>query len=142
MAHATGAAAHAAHLIGATVQVDDSSRAGTLVQAIHVLGDHPAHLAQRLEPGQGTMRRIGSCLAQGTKAHQGTRPVALPGGVTAHELAMLHGRRALPLAGIVAVVGNAAGGADPGTAENRQSRMAHDEIDERLQVRLAFIAYR
>ena len=53
------AAAHAAHLVQAPVEVHDPLVAGALVQAVHVLGQKQLAAAQRFQPDKRGMCSVG-----------------------------------------------------------------------------------
>ncbi len=112
------------------MQIDDTSIAGTLVQAIDILGNQGMHMAQRLKPGKGKMCRPRTRLAKCFEANQRPGPVTLARGMALHEVLVLHGRRALPVAGGISVIGNAAFGTDPGAGQHDEPRMSTYKGDE------------
>ena len=134
VARQTPVAGHAAHFIEPSVQVDHAFAAGTLVQAVDVLGDQQFDMPAVFQLCQGKVRGVRARLAEVRPADQAARPVALARGVFVHESLQRHRRCALPLAFTVAVVRNAGVGADPRAGQHEQSRVGLDEMLQRSHV--------
>ena len=124
-------AAHAAHFVETSVQVDHLLAAGTLVQAIHILCHQQFDLPAAFELGQRMMCAIRLRPSETPPADQAARPVALAGGRFVHEGGVVDRRCAFPLAVPIAIVGDARIGTASRAGQHEQARVGLDELLQR-----------
>ena len=119
--------------VQATVEVDDLSAAGALMQSVHILGDHRGHRAEPLQTRQMAVggRRSGG-LYRGP-AEQGAAPVTLTLTRFTEEFRVGDGLAAQPDSALVAIRGYTAGGADAGAAQDQQRQGSAQRLEERLR---------
>ena len=91
-------AVQADDLVETAVQVDHVAAAGTLVQAVDVLGDEQRQRAGRLPRGEGVVRRARARRREARPAGMAARPVAPVGRGVVDERLVHHRRPALPVA--------------------------------------------
>src|SRR6185369_4621117 len=99
-----------------------------LVKTIHVLRDEQLHAPFPLELRQRVMRAIWLRAPEESPADETARPVPLARVFVVHERLELHGLCALPLAILIAIVGNAGVGAAARTGQHEQPTMTRDEV--------------
>ncbi len=119
---------HAAHDIGATMQVDHVPAASRLVQAVDVLSHHLLDSAAMLERSERTVGRIRLCVAQPLPADEAARPVTFARVLMGHEILERHRLGALPFAVGVAVIRNSGAGATACAREHEQPLVPVDEF--------------
>ena len=110
------------------MEIDDGSAASALVQAIDVLRDELDERAGGFPRGKGPMRGIRRRGGETRPASVGARPVAPVDRVLRAERLNHHRRPPLPLALVVAIVGNARSGAAAGPAESEDATVAGDPV--------------
>ena len=123
-------APHATHEVEPAVEVDHPFVAGSLVQAIDVLGENEFGPAGSLEPGQRHMREVRLGTAKPAPADHAARPVPALRRLVAHE--GLIGDRLLPLPVSIgiAVIGDTGIGAATGPGQHEQAAVAIDKVRE------------
>ena len=108
-----------------------------LMQPVHVLGHQQRQLLASAEPGQRLVAGVGPCPGHRRPAGHTARPVALAFIVTCNERLVLDGRRPLPAAPAITIIGNARSHGQAGPAEHEQPPMRIDEITQRSDIIVA-----
>ena len=110
------------------MEIDDGAAAGALVQAIDVLRDELEERAGSFPCRKRSMRGIRRRGRQTRPTRVGARPVTPVDRLLRAER-LDHDRRSpLPLALVVAVIGNARGGAAAGPAESEDATVIGDPV--------------
>jgi hypothetical protein len=102
------------------------------MQSIDILRDQYFGPALALEPHQGTVRIIRTRMTEPPPAHQAARPIAAPRLQVANERLERNRPGSLPVAILVAIIGNPGVGAATGARQHEQPRVALDEFAERI----------
>src|ERR1700752_1662914 len=106
--------------------------AGRLMQPIDVLRNELNDPPAALEDRERGVRVVGARRSHAAEADKTPRPVTLARAFVSDERLEHDWRATLPLAGGVAVIGNARVGAAAGTGEHEQSGMVLNELGQRV----------
>src|SRR5690625_649726 len=120
--------------VQSSMQIADTLAAGSLVQAVDILGDEPVDMLLLLQACQGGMRSVGHDGRHHWPAQQAARPVALASMRASNELLKVHGRLALPLSALVSIGRNARVDAATGAGQDEQALAAGDEFDQLIEL--------
>lgn len=112
------------------MQIDDVAAAGSLVKTVHVLRNEQLDAPFPFELRERKVRAIRLRSTKKSPADQAAGPIAFARVLIVHERLEQHGPRPLPLAVVVAIVGDAGVRAATGAGQHEQSTMPVDEIAE------------
>ena len=110
------------------MQLDHFAATGAPFEAVDVLGNDLCDATERFESRQRVMRRVRPCALKARPADTGARPIALAGFVASDEITKFHRLAMLPLAPLVAVIGNTGSGAQTSAGEYEQALVTADKI--------------
>ena len=101
------------------------------MQAVDILRHELRDSTAMFEVGQRTMGIVGARMLQALETDEAARPVAFPRPLIGDEPLVGDRLLSLPLAGSIAIVGNARIGAAACSGQHEQVRVAFDELDQR-----------
>lgn len=124
-------AAQAANHVESAVQVNDRLTAGTLVQAVHVLGDDAAQKPTALQLSEAVMGRIRLRGREARPAERAAGPVPAADLRTTDEVRIEDGTGMLPATVRVPIVRNSGGGAAAGAGQRDDPPVTPEQGGER-----------
>jgi hypothetical protein len=104
------------------------------MKVIDILCDKKLHMAGVFESGKSGMRRIRLCGAEPMPACEASGPVSFSYAAAADEVFVLYRLCVLPVSILVAIVGNARGGAATGATQYSDVLVPMQELDEPVDV--------
>jgi hypothetical protein len=123
-------AGEASHPIQAAVQVDHLRTAGSLVEAIHILGDHQLQPVAVLQSRHGDVCRVGPGIPHRRPTRHGASPVPAPARRIGDEFMVLYRFATAPATPGVAIGRDAGSRTDARTGQGHYPAVAVEKCAE------------
>ncbi len=130
----------ATNAVDPSMKIVDVAASRLLVKAIHVLRDEIAKCAVPFEMRESSMSGVRASFIDEAPPHHATCPIAPPSLLASEKGLVAHRRIPLPLAIIVAIIGNPGRGATASTRERHEPLGARDDLGQSVEGMEVFTA--